>query len=317
MACENVTPHCSVRSAIGSMQIVCPHCSTSYAIKAESFGTAGRTVRCARCKETWLAYPEEVAAAPQVFAPTVSSGASEWDEPPADNSWGQTTMPVVESPSISSELPDHTAQDREYDEQTDFKALAEQGDKIADSQPRRRTRPGLSTISPGPLAHSSSKSRPARYGRAQADTPASKLQIACVTMGAIALGLMIWRTDIVRLLPQTAPFFKMVGFSVNLRGLAFEDVRVSTELVDNKPVLIIEGNIVDTTKKTLEIPRLRFLVRDANGTEIYAWNAVLEQSVLNPGEKAWFKSRLASPPAEGREIAIRFFNKRDIRAGGV
>jgi hypothetical protein len=94
-------------------------------------------------------------------------------------------------------------------------------------------------------------------------------------------------------------------------------VRVSTELVDNKPVLIIEGNIVDTTKKTLEIPRLRFLVRDANGTEIYAWNAVLEKSVLNPGEKAWFKSRLASPPAEGREIAIRFFNKRDIRAGGV
>ena len=58
-------------------------------------------------------------------------------------------------------------------------------------------------------------------------------------------------------------------------------------------------------------------MRDAQGAEIYAWNAVLEQPVLKPGEKAWFKSRLASPPPEGRNIDVRFFNKRDIAAGGV
>jgi hypothetical protein len=56
-------------------------------------------------------------------------------------------------------------------------------------------------------------------------------------------------------------------------------------------------------------------VRDAQGAEIYAWNAVLEQTMLNPGERAWFKSRLASPPPEGRTIDIRFFNKRDVAAG--
>ena len=136
-------------------------------------------------------------------------------------------------------------------------------------------------------------------------------------MGAVLLGLVIWRADIVRLMPQTATFFKMVGLGVNLRGLAFEDVKVSTETVDNKPVLIIEGNIVDIGKKAVDIPRLRFLVRDAHGTEIYAWNAVLDQPVLRPGEKAWFKSRLASPPPEGREIVVRFFNRRDLSAGGA
>ena len=47
------------------------------------------------------------------------------------------------------------------------------------------------------------------------------------------------------------------------------------------------------------------------------WVAVLEQAVLKPGEKAWFKSRLASPPPEGRNIDVRFFNKRDIAAGGA
>ena len=63
--------------------------------------------------------------------------------------------------------------------------------------------------------------------------------------------------------------------------------------------------------------RLRFSVRDAQGAEIYAWNTVLEQSVLKPGERAAFRSRLASPPAEGRSIDVRFFTRRDIAGGSV
>jgi hypothetical protein len=39
--------------------------------------------------------------------------------------------------------------------------------------------------------------------------------------------------------------------------------------------------------------------------------------VLKPGDRALFKSRLASPPAEGRSVDIRFFNKRDIAGGSV
>ena len=97
-------------------------------------------------------------------------------------------------------------------------------------------------------------------------------------MGALVLALVIWRVDVVRLLPQTAAFYKMVGLEVNLRGLVFKDVKVSTETVDGKPVLVIEGVIVGETRKPVELPRLRFSVRDAQGAEIYAWNTVLEQT---------------------------------------
>jgi hypothetical protein len=122
---------------------------------------------------------------------------------------------------------------------------------------------------------------------------------------------------VVRLLPQTAAFYKLVGLEVNLRGLTFKDVRITTETVEGKPVLVIEGVIVGEASKPVELPRLRFSVRDAQGAEIYAWNAVLEQAVLKPGERAWFKSRLASPPPEGRHIDVRFFNKRDLAGGSV
>ena len=126
---------------------------------------------------------------------------------------------------------------------------------------------------------------------------------------------MVWRADLVRLMPQTASFYAMLGLDVNLRGLAFKDVKVTTETVEGKPVLVIEGVIVGETRKAVELPRLRFAVRDAQGAEIYAWNAVLEQSILRPGERAQFKSRLASPPPEGRNIDVRFFNKRDLTGG--
>jgi hypothetical protein len=121
----------------------------------------------------------------------------------------------------------------------------------------------------------------------------------------------------VRLLPQTASFYRMVGLEVNLRGVLFKDVKVTTETVDGKPALVIEGVIVGETKKPVELPRLRFSVRDAQGAEIYAWNTVLDQPVLNPGERTRFKSRLASPPPEGRNIDIRFFNRRDFAGGNA
>jgi hypothetical protein len=196
---------------------------------------------------------------------------------------------VVESPSISAEWPVESATSREPDRRDEPKAARSPRQSLL-----RRLKPSFS------------------FG-----LPAVSLATVCAAMGALVVALLIWRNDVVRLLPQTAAFYNMVGLDVNLRGLSFKDVKVSSENVEGKQVLVIEGVIVGQAKKPVELPRLRFSVRDAQGAEIYAWNAVLEQAVLKPGEKAWFKSRLASPPPEGRNIDVRFFNKRDIAAGGA
>ena len=60
------------------MHIVCPHCTTSYAINPATLGPAGRTVRCSRCKETWLARSEdaiEMAAAMPAAMPNSAQSA--------------------------------------------------------------------------------------------------------------------------------------------------------------------------------------------------------------------------------------------------
>jgi predicted Zn finger-like uncharacterized protein len=286
----------------GSMHIVCPHCTTSYAIKLETLGEAGRTVRCSRCKEVWLARPEDAiqpVAAESVMAETSRPAAAreadlaaQWSEAAAEET------PVVDSPSIAGDFPG----DRTGNIAADWTAMASD-DADSDAVPRKA---GWFGRLFGRQAARRSRGR-----------SIANLTTTAAAMGALVVALFVWRADVVRLLPQTAAFYKLAGLDVNLRGLLFKDVKVTTETIEGKQVLVIEGAIVGESKKTVDLPRLRFSVRDAQGAEIYAWNTVLEQTRLKPGDRAFFKSRLASPPSEGRSIDVRFFNKRDIAGGSV
>jgi predicted Zn finger-like uncharacterized protein len=284
------------------MHIICPHCTTSYAIDPATLGVSGRNVRCSRCKEVWLARPED---ATDIFAPAPAmaessqqagngDAAAEWTSHAArdDEPYDRQT-PVVDSPSISSDWPAEAAD-------SDWTSSASDAEFRS---PQRASWFGK---------RASRRRLPRGAGKAFLNLP-----IACAAMGALVLALVIWRVEVVRLLPQTATFYKMVGLEVNLRGLLFKDVKITSETLEGKPLLVIEGVITGENRKTVELPRLRFSVRDTQGAEIYAWNSLLEQPVLKPGDYVRFKSRLASPPAEGRSIDIRFFSKRDIAGGSA
>jgi predicted Zn finger-like uncharacterized protein len=288
---------------IDSMHIVCPHCTTSYAIDLATLGAAGRTVRCSRCKEVWQARPQDaVEVAASVPAMAAAGTQEEAAEPEAlasqDSRSGEQDPPIVDSPSISGDWP------ADADGLPPAGAIGDSsiaGQQVTEARAAgRRGRPW----------RRKSPKRPGSAGR-----PVARLPTVCVAMGALVLALVIWRVDVVRLLPQTAAFYQRAGLEVNLRGLVFKDVKITNETVEGKPALVIEGMIEGRSQKPVELPRLRFSVRDAHGVEIYAWNAVLEQAVLKPGETAWFKSRLASPPPEGRNIDVRYFNKRDVAGG--
>src|SRR6202051_1534128 len=245
------------------MHIVCPHCTTSSAINLATLGAAGRTVRCARCKEVWLARPEdaiEVAAAVPAMAEasqsaTEADAAAEWEALARQDEGEQP--PVVDSPSISADWPAEG-------EGTpgDWPSVARQD--VEDHEDAVST-------------HASRLGRLFRLPTLPRILfmPSFGLPTACAAMGALVLALVIWRADVVRLLPQTATFYRMVGLDVNLRGLTFKDIKITNETVEGKPVLVIEGVIEGQTRKPVELPRLRFSVRDAQGEEIHGWTAGL------------------------------------------
>ncbi len=289
------------------MHIICPHCSTSYGIKLESLGAAGRNVRCARCKEVWLARPEDAVEFAHQTAATAQGdqetaerdGSAEWETSAREKG----EAPHVDSPSIAGGWPysDH-GQDSMSD--GDWSSTSPN-----DSEGEDSTRSGRARWLSGLLKRQTRRGEPRK--------PSISMTIACAAMGALALAVVIWRAEMVRLMPQTAAFYKLVGLDVNVRGLRFKDVKVTTETVEGTAMLVIEGAITGESNKPVELPRLRFSIRDAQGSEVYAWNAVLEQTIVRPGEKVVFKSRLASPPPAGRNVDLRFFSKRDLTGGHV
>lgn len=271
------------------MPIICPHCATSYAVDPATLG-GGRNVRCARCKKIWLAQPQ-----PSLLALVASSHAHDTNAPAAFAPIEPETMiegepPSIESPPLAVAWP------------ADRRALIAANDSA----------PGA--IIEGEAIASTIALAPRRTRKKK---PWSIMPTATVAMCALIAALIVWRAEMVRLMPQTAGFYRIIGLDVNQRGLLLRDVKLSTESADGKPVLIVEGAVESRRRASVVIPQLHFVVRNAAGTVIYGWNATPDQAALQPGETTLFRSRLASPPADAHSIDVRFLHKRDLAIGAA
>ena len=141
---------------------------------------------------------------------------------------------------------------------------------------------------------------------------------ALIILGCAAAmaALAQWRAEVVRLAPQTAILYASLGLDVNVRGLSFRNVRSSSEMHDGMPVLVVEGDIVNVTKTAVDVPRMRFAVRNDSGLEVYAWTAQPAQPTIATGQALPFRTRLASPPGDTHDVFVRFFNRRDLAESG-
>jgi len=300
------------------MLIVCPTCATTYQIKAGALGDAGRNVRCASCKNSWFATPEsavmeEVAPAP---VPARVAAASASKQPPVedftadfDGGFGVETAAPVDDPAAAEEAARALAV-------MDAPPLAP--DDGADGGAAATT----NKFDPGtPDEVETVAGRRARQAYSDRKQQRSVLQrvlsvpTLIVVLAAVLLAALNWRAAMVRHFPQTASLFSMLGMPVNLRGLSFMEVKSRSELVDGAAVLVIEGTIVNLTPRTLEVPRLRFGLRNSAGHEVYAWTSLPSKTTLGSGDGLAFRTRLASPPADGRDVIVRFFNRRDAGLG--
>jgi len=144
--------------------------------------------------------------------------------------------------------------------------------------------------------------------------PLSRLHTGILALLIVDCILVGWRGNVVRAFPQTDSFYKLVGLPVNLHGLAFDGVTTMAERHEGVPILVVEGNIVNSARKFVDVPRLKFVVRNAARQEIYSWTAVPSRTPLPPGEAVSFRTRLASPPPDAHDVVLRFVDRRDIVA---
>jgi predicted Zn finger-like uncharacterized protein len=297
------------------MLIVCPNCSTSYEVKTEAIGDAGRTVRCSRCRTEWFA------TAPLIEAVDVAT--------PAASSPPPSAAPAVDRPASPADPSDHQI---DWDIPVPVQPapgaadgnFAEEDTAVLWDVPQALSpplAPESGSIEAGPppsrakiettATRGSQRTRRRHFGGTE--LPLAPTLIA-VQVAVICVGL-LWRNGIVRLMPQTASFFRAIGLGVNTRGLVFADMRTAWDAHDGVTVLVVEGVIVNTTGATIFVPRLRFALRSAAFVELLSWTALPDKGTLGPGETQPFRSRLVSPSAGGADILVRFLSRLDLANG--
>jgi predicted Zn finger-like uncharacterized protein len=315
------------------MLIVCPNCQTPYDVTAASLGEAGRSVRCVRCQEVWFATPavaEAMVSAAAASAQYQRGKPSTADVPGSD--FG-ALPPDDDSQTVDPNLAARAA-DRSHVDFDDPPVI----DAGARAVGMDETRSLVAYDAP-PLAPEDDAGVAGQVGAVAAGEPAEDIETVAarrarralqersrggrrpssgaviVLLLAVNAALVGWRSDVVRLMPQTASLFAAIGLPVNLRGLAFMDVKTTKEAHDGVSVLQVQGTIVNVSRQPHDVARLRFAMRNAAGREIYTWTTLPGRSALAPGEAQPFQTRLASPPAEGRDVVVRFFNRHDAIAG--
>jgi predicted Zn finger-like uncharacterized protein len=307
--------------AADAMLIVCPSCATSYMVDPATLGPAGRTVRCARCKVSWFAggfvpAPNRTATVDDVTdeAETSSPAKAFGELPPAVADTAPSSPANAEDGvSAASGAPTGEPKDAGGEPELPPSAIPEVVEAPSLVPP----------TGPEPLPESATgdngsddiETYAARRQRLQARRKQKRRSIRWTALALVLFAVNVTvigaRNELVRMLPQTASFFAAIGLPVNLRQLSFENVKISKETQDGVSVLIVQGTIVSTASKPITVPRLRFAARDGAGQEIYTWTALPTRSILGPDERLESRSRLASPPADARNVLVRFFNSQD------
>ena len=314
------------------MLIVCPSCATSYDVNLASLSPNGRQVRCVRCRTIWHAEPSHAdklmhaaaALAPERDVPT--DGAEDAVDRAADELASARLEPFRRATDEQASTAPATAFGRDgepaeqiergYSDEVEAPPIVPID--LDEERPRavrdRRVHVPEPEESGGAQDIESVAARRLRAKRGSLRWPLSRLQTGILALALLDTILVGWRSDVVRALPQTASFYSLLGLSVNLRGLVFDNVATVTEQHEGVPILVVEGNVVNTTRKNEDVPRLKFILRNAAQHEIYSWTAVPVRASLPPGEGVGFRTRLASPPADARDVVVRFVNRRDLVA---
>jgi predicted Zn finger-like uncharacterized protein len=264
------------------MLIICPDCATSYEVDTADLGPSGRKVRCTSCGSIWRAAPPE--ASPE----DIDSGEDAHEAEPMfgiDDMAG--SKPIAFNAMIGEE--DGAEEAETIEDMDDLDEIEE----IAATEPKAK------------------KSRRKPRGTAPRSSGGRSLTYAAVLGLMLLASSVVWRDKVVSTFPDLAGLYAMAGLPVNLRGLEFKDMETVETTDDGIPQLIVRGTIENVTGDKVTVPRLRLAVRGLSGREIFVWTAVPAKPELAAGESLPFLAQLASPPAEGREIAVRFVSNRD------
>jgi predicted Zn finger-like uncharacterized protein len=130
-------------------------------------------------------------------------------------------------------------------------------------------------------------------------------------VAALIGGALTFRSDVVRMWPQSARTFAELGLPVNTLGLVIEDVRGAPAFQGGRPVLSVSGVVRNVQGRAIAAPPLRVSLLDARGKPVAATVARPLNAGIPAGARRHFTITLVDPPAGAHDLEVAF----DVAAG--
>ncbi|MDP3314780.1 MAG: zinc-ribbon domain-containing protein [Devosia sp.] len=284
--------------------IACPHCGTRYQVPPETLGKTGRKVACAHCGQSWMADPGSALPVPEPDDRLFN----EADEKALDKSFADEEAALRDVPaSVRQLLPKGAVPPPEVMRSiSEIKAALES-----------KTGKTLSTVAPPDSAPPSPAKKQAQgklRQRQQAIVDALPvaqlgrvLRIAGIgLLLAVVGGGILFRTEIVRTLPDLAGLYSSVGLTVNVIGLEFSEVTTVVSRRGASDVMTVHATIAGAERRRVVVPPVVVTLLGDDGSPVYAWSVAPKQGDLEPGEAIVFSAELASPPSGARQVRLSF-----------
>ena len=261
------------------MILTCPNCATRYLVSPAKLRPGGRTVRCARCGESWFedAPPPEMEDAPETISP------------PPEPEQAPEQAPSDQIPSDQDEEESGAASDRDGPPVRPKRTV---------ETSRGRNLPALPRV-------------PNRWSKA-----AGWIGLVLFVVLIISC-ILLFRGPITEAWPPAERLYHFM--SPDMRGieaepqrppleerLQFSELKPSQKFVGGVLTLMIEGKINNTGGLVETLPPVEVVLLDDRQLDLVTWLVDPPRTVLEPGQSVTFETSLENPPPEAQDIRVTF-----------
>lgn len=277
------------------MLVQCPSCAAKYVLSPAQLGAEGRTVRCAKCSHQWHQSPD--------VDPLSPTEINELLTPSADDEMGKDSpagIIAAAAAGLGTEdiKPEPEAKPIPAFMQADPGLAAEV--KAAESAPIQIQE----EAAPAPRQFHAPAIAPKRYQRPSATSWVGFFAFIFLLVGFGGLA----RSDIVNMWEPSARFYQAVGLPVEVlgQGLEFREVKAEHRLDNGQSVLVVEGQVVNTSTQARDVPALKGIIKTNAQEDVQAWTFAASNNRLLPGDSTLFKTQVTNPKDGGEALSITF-----------